>query len=82
MKTEEYLKRFFAEKEIEEKVYTVNHKQNLHFIESERIIELIFLSGADEQEKIAEILREIDFRNGDINDFFNHLATAYVKQNY
>ena len=82
MKTEEYLKRFFEEKEIEEKVYTVNHKQNLHFIESERIIELIFLSGADEQEKIAGILREIDFRNGDINHFFNHLATAYVKQNY
>ncbi|MBT2281642.1 hypothetical protein J7E51_27700 [Priestia megaterium] len=82
MRTEEYLKRFFEEKEIKEKIYTVKHGQNLHFIESERIIELIFLTGADEQEKIAGILREIDFRNGDINHFLNHLATAYVQKNY
>lgn len=79
MKAQEYLQRFFEEKELEEKVYAVEHGRNLHFIESGIVIDLIMESHPIEQEQIANVLRIIDFHNGDVHHFLNHLAKGFIK---
>lgn len=82
-KTQKYLETFFEEKALNERTYEIEHDDMTHFVESEFVIELITKNtNAAEQEQIANILRKIDFANGDVHHFLQHLATGYVKNNY
>lgn len=77
MTTATYLRRFFAEKALDERTYVVNAPDGTaHFIPTGCVIESIQAAPAHEQEQIAGILRQIDFRNGDVHHFLNHLAGA------
>lgn len=78
-----YIERFFEEKELENKTFEIKHRGNTHLIDSETIIDII-KEGVSHGEKkqIADTLIKIDFANGDINHFLEHLATGYVKTNY
>lgn len=74
-----YLKTFFAEKnlplvnwEIEDNTGTT------HFISNEVVIEHIAIAPVAEQQNIANVIRKIDFANGDVNHFLNHLAGALI----
>jgi hypothetical protein len=80
--TAKYLETFFEEKALDERVYEIEHDEMTHFVESDFVIELIKKSSTGEQEKIAHIIRRLDFANGDIHHFLKHLATGYVKTNY
>lgn len=80
--TQTYLERFFDEKELNFQTFEVEHDGMTHFIDSETIIGLIFNAPENERVQIVRTLRKIDFANGDINHFLQHLATAYVKTNY
>jgi len=72
-----YLKTFFAEKDLNDRLYEVESPNgDVHFISTEIVIEHIFAASSDEQTKIADIIRKIDFHNGDIHHFLTHLATA------
>lgn len=52
-----------------------------HMIDSDVVIEAIKSAGPGEQAQIKDKMVQIDFANGDMNDFFKHLAEALV-QNY
>ena len=82
MKTQEYLQKFFEEKALEEKVYAVEYGRHLHFIETEIVINLIMEAHPLEQEQIANVLRIIDFHDGDVHHFLNHLAEGFIKTHY
>ena len=43
------------------------------------IVEHILIAPKSEQEAIKNVLVKIDFHNGDILDFFKHLAKAIAK---
>jgi hypothetical protein len=80
--TQKYLETFFEEKALAERTYEVEHNGMLHFIQTDFVINLVKSCSKGEQEKIANILRKIDFANGDVHHFLNHLATGYVVSNY
>jgi hypothetical protein len=77
MTTATYLSRFFAEKDLAERIYDVTAPDGTpHMIPTGCVIEAIQSAPAHEQEQIAGILRQIDFRNGDVHHFLQHLAGA------
>jgi hypothetical protein len=72
-----YLTRFFAEKDLSERTYEVASSDGTpNFIPSTIVIEAIFSSPLAEQKKIGDVIRKIDFANGDVHHFLNHLAGA------
>ena len=76
-----YLNRFFAEKEIPTVDFTVESRTGeTHWMDTEVVIEHIALTRGDERTKVEDIIRKIDFRNGDLNHFFAHLAEAIANR--
>lgn len=75
----EYLRNFFAEKDIPEKTFELEGPGGTNFIPNTVVVEHMTLIGEDEADKIAGVLRQIDFHNGDVNDFLGHIAQALVK---
>lgn len=74
-----YLKTFFEEKELPAIEWDITDNEGTqHFIGNEIVIEHIGIASNDEQEKIAHVIRQIDFKNGDVNHFLKHLAGAIV----
>ena len=64
----------YASWEIQDETGTTN------FIDNDVVIETIKNTSTAEQSKIRDILVQIDFRNGEVNHFFHHLATGLVSQ--
>jgi hypothetical protein len=82
MKTTTYLELFFEEKEIKFEAWEIEAHDEIHFIDTDFVIELIKGAPPQEQEQIANQLRKIDFVNGNVNHFLKFLAEAYVKNYY
>ena len=56
----------------------VNKDGETHFIDTEVIIETIKNCNNKEQTGIKNMLIKIDFANGNVNDYFKHLAHALI----
>ena len=70
---------FLEEKKVPFKVFRLKDKNdNIYVIENDFIIQLIKSEPKEEQKKIEKVLKEIDFRNGDVNDYLEHLAQCYI----
>ena len=80
--TQQYLKNFFAEKEIDKnRTYEIDDKYGFtHIFTNEVVIDRIMNTSDDEQKQIAHVLRQIDFRNGSVQHFLKYLASAMVLQ--
>ncbi|MGO4699482.1 hypothetical protein AB4Z50_35195 [Paenibacillus sp. 2TAB26] len=77
------LKTFFDEKELEPRTFSISHNEKVHMVESDFLINLIVNSTPEhEQRKILEMIVAIDFKNGDVNHFLEHLAKGYVVNNF
>jgi hypothetical protein len=76
-----YLRRFFEEKDIDrEERFTVEGPEwGENSIPYGCVIEAIMQAPAAEQEQIANMLRRIDFKNGDVRDYLRHLGKALAK---
>ena len=59
----------------------VKTEKNTHYFEVGNIIENIKATIPKEQEEIKKMIIKIDFYNGDVVDYFKHLAQA-LAQNY
>lgn len=80
---EKWLRTFIEEKGLDlDSEFTVEHRNNTHFITLGFLIEVILKASKKEQEQIQNIIVQIDFKNGDVMHFFNHLAHGYIKTNY
>lgn len=74
-----YLETFFKEKQLPDVSWELTADDGTtHFIGSDVVREHIASASADEQNKIADVIRRIDFANGDVNDFLKHLAGALI----
>lgn len=75
----QYLETFFAEKQLPPATWELtNDRGTTHWIDSEVVIEHIGRACTAEQNKIADVIRQIDFANGNVNDFLKHLAGALI----
>ena len=76
-----YLNRFFAEKQIETVDFAVVNRDGVtHWMDTEVVIEHIALTRGAERTQVEGIIRKIDFHNGDLNHFFEHLAEAIANR--
>lgn len=74
-----YLEVFFEEKQLPNISWQLIGPNGVeHIIDSEYVIEAILNAPRHEQKKIADIIRKIDFQNGDVNHFLKHLAQGLV----
>lgn len=74
-----YFDRFFEEKELPYRMWEIVKDDTVHFIDSEVVIEAIKNAPAGEQKAIRNTLVAIDFRNGDVMHYLEHLAKILVK---
>lgn len=70
----QYLKRFFEEKALPVVHWELEVGDVVHIITNTTVIKAILAAPRSEQEQIANMLRRIDFLNGDVNDYLRHLA--------
>lgn len=77
-----YLRRFFDEKEVPRKTFEFTDSQGLpHSMPNDVVLEAIAGTTGAERAQIEGIIRKIDFANGDINHFLDHLARG-LAENY
>ena len=77
-----WLDTFIEEKGIDlEQILEVKTEKNTHYFEVGNVIENIKATTPEEQEEIKKTIIKIDFYNGDVVDYFKHLAQA-LAQNY
>ena len=72
-----YLRDFFAEKDIPEVSWTITGKNGTpNYMSNVVVVEHIAQCSVQEARQIENVLRKIDFANGDVNHFLRHLAGA------
>jgi len=77
-----YLDMFFAEKDLPIKTWTIEAPDGTsHIINSNVVLEHLAQAPKSEKDQIADIIRKIDFANGDVNHLLHHLAGA-IAANY
>jgi len=76
-----YFNVFFNEKGLASKDYKVKDSQGvMHFIPAEVVLESLAQTRGGEKAQAEDILRKIDFHNGDVHDFLQYLAKALAEQ--
>lgn len=80
----EYIETLLEEKEIDKECieFTVKYKDQIHFVNLEFLISIMGMCSTKEAISIRNTLVKIDFANGDVLHFFEHLANGYIKTNY
>lgn len=74
-----YLEMFFEEKKLPHQLWELTDPSGAwNLIGSEVVLESIGKASVEEQNEIADVIRKIDFENGDVNHFLKHLAQALV----
>lgn len=75
-----WLDTFIEEKGIDLKqVIEIKKEDNIHYFEIGNIVDNIKTTTPEEQEEIKNVIVKIDFYNGDVIDYFKHLAQALAK---
>lgn len=69
---------FLEEKNLPFESFELNNSGEVHFIDTDIVIEAIKGAPAAEQNGIKNMLVKIDFLNGNVNHYFQHLAQALV----
>lgn len=76
-KKETFFYNFFSEKTgIKDSFDITLDNGSFHIVETGVILEMIEKTKGTERKNIEMIIRKIDFQNGDVNHFLNHLATG------
>ena len=81
-KEKSYFRKLIEEKGLEDEIIEVDHNNTTHLIEMTVLIELMEKASPKEKKFIHDTLFRIDFLNGDIMHFLNHLAKSYVIENF
>jgi len=71
-----FLETLIEEKNLSDTMIEVEGASGVNMIMIETLIEEILTAPLSEQKQIRKVLIEIDFNNGDVLHFFNHLAEA------
>lgn len=83
MEFEQWLDELVEEKNLDlEQKLKIEHKGFLHLLPLQVVISGIKNLDAKYRSKVKIILTVIDFLNGDVMEFFNHLGKGYIAQNF
>ena len=76
-----YLNNLITEKNLDwQHTFEVEGKEwGINFIPLEVVVEHILIAPEEQQKEIKNTLVKIDFYNGDVLHFFNHLAKAIAR---
>jgi folate-dependent phosphoribosylglycinamide formyltransferase PurN len=75
-----YLNTLISEKGLNlETIIEVQGESGTNFIPLAVVVEHIAIANSTEQAQIKNTLVKIDFHNGDVMHFFNHLAQAIAR---
>ena len=76
-----YLNNLITEKNLDwQHTFEVEGKEwGINFIPLEVVVEHILIAPEEQQKEIKDTLVKIDFYNGDVLHFFNHLAKAIAR---
>jgi len=74
----DFITTYFKEADVDtERTYEVESENGtVNFIKAGNVIETIKQTSGRERKEIENIIRKIDFKNGDIHHFLKHLAGA------
>lgn len=72
------LEKFFEEKQIPYTSWEIEHNGQIHFIDSDVVIEAILATQGHERNKIAGTLFALDFKNANIVDYLHYLAKCLI----
>ena len=79
-KFDKWIDTFNEEKGINlERIIEIEGQSGLNMIPVSVVIEHMKIAPQHEQEKIKDVIVKIDFANGNVNDFYDHLAKAIAK---
>lgn len=78
-KDQKWLETYFEEKEVPFNVLTVQVNGETHLINTEVVIDLILQAPEHEASVIAPMIRKIDFHNGKLEPFLEHLAKCFIQ---
>jgi len=62
-----------------EETFDVEGESGLNIVPVGVVIEHMKITSPQEQQKIKDMIVKIDFHNGDVLDFFKHLAKAIAR---
>lgn len=76
-----WLDTFLSEKgiDVEFESFEVSGQSGINWIPMECLLEMIKSAPTHEQEGIKDMLVKIDFQNGNVLDYFRHLARAIAR---
>jgi hypothetical protein len=81
--TREYFQTFFTEKDLPTATWEFHTATDVHIISSADVIEILQQLPEDPgARKIADTLRVLDFRNGDILHYLQFLARGLIQTTY
>ena len=73
--TQKYFEDFFSEKDLAEKIYDVHSANGTpNVIPTSAVIAAIKSTQGNEAKAIENTLRQIDFYNGDVHHYLEHMA--------
>jgi hypothetical protein len=72
------LDKFFEEKEIPYTSWEIEHDGQIHFIDSDFVIEAILSTKGTERSQIAGQLFALDFKNANIVDYLHYLSKQMI----
>lgn len=76
-----WFERFLEEKNLPYASWELENREGVtNFIDNDVVIEAIKGAPAREQAGIKNMIVKIDFYNGDVNDYFKHLAGALINR--
>ena len=81
--SQQYLKRYFSERDLPDRLIEVEANGITHLIWSKEVERLVCeVAGRAEQSMVAEKIRQIEFHNPNaIHGFIDHLAKCFCEQN-
>lgn len=83
MTVDPFYRTMVEEKDLIDEQIVVTHNGNVHIVDVEFLIELIESLAEDEQKlNIKNTFCLIDFKNGNLMNYLEFLAKAYVETNF
>ena len=73
---------FFKEKDLDIQCYEIEIDGWTHIITTDVVIDKILSTKGKERDTISKILIQLDIQNGNIHDFFRHLAKAIAEDRH
>ena len=82
MNFNKWLDVFLEEKQIQNQFFDVEYEGLVHIVEQEILTSFIKTMPKEIKKQVQKTFVMIDFKNGDVKHYLNHLANGYVRATF